>query len=789
MSDRDAVRAILDIHALQVDGFADRGIGRYVAGFSTALGSAGRLAAALLAPELQPPAGLPGSLVEADLVQWDSRACARELTSSGGLLAYCVSAPFLHSGPDEPGTIAVVSHWAATGLPRVVVLYDLIPLRAPRHYLPTPEHEARYRARAQWVAQSDLILAISEHTRQEALELLDCPAAKVVTIGTGVSPFFSPPDGTDDNLFRYSFPSLVDRPFLLTVGGSDVRKGSDRLIRVVGRMLARGADLHLMVAGELTEDWRKQLSEAAARSGLPADRLIMPGAIADELLRACYRRAELTVMPSLAEGAGLPVLESAACGTPALASSTSALAESAATPLATFDPMDEDEMVEVIERTLQDRGRRDEIVVVQSALAAASTWGAVAERTASALDQLPSPGELGSLSRQLALVGPVPPSGGGIGVYNSRLLGSLPAGVDVDVDLVTAGPAIPDRPPQVGYVAASSFGADRRAAGYDAVVYVIGNSSGHLATVEMALRYPGWLWLHEVRLAALASTALDSLDDTGFIEGMERMLRRAYPGRAPLAAARKAHRSVLDLVNAGVGLTGPLAERCRGLLVNSQLARRLLLLDLAPLAWHPPVHVLPPACPAVRPRPSILGTAPGADLIVTFGIVSASKRPDLLVDAVALAGCRLAFVGPCLPALADVINDRARAKGCEDRVDVVGAVDDAEWQQWLEKAALAVQLRDATTGETSAAVLESLSVGVPVLTNLGSAAEWPAGTVASVDSLTDVAVASRVSELLGDRAALSALTEGGLAFAEEHSFANLASRLMSIVLEELPSRA
>jgi glycosyltransferase involved in cell wall biosynthesis len=742
-----------------------------VAGYCDALARTGRLAAALLAPELPPPFGLPASLMIGDLVWWDSMAGLRSLVDEDGPLAYHVAAPFLHCGPGDPGALAVVPHWTEAGLPRVVTLYDLIPLRAPRHYLPTPDHEERYRARARWVADSDLVLAISEHTRSEALALLDCSPDKVVTIGAGVSPFFSPPDGTDDELFRFYLPHLEKQTFVLTVGGSDVRKATDRLITAVAQL-----DLHLLVVGDLTPAWRQQLCEVAAYAGLPADRLSMPGAIADDLLRACYRRATLTVMPSLAEGAGLPLLESAACGTPALASSTTALAEFAGTPLATFNPTDADNIADAIAKVLDDSTLRDEIIAVQAKLAATSTWDAVAARAVVALDRL-TPAEAFRPRRRLAYVGPLPPDGGGIGVYSSRVLSSVdPAACDIDS--VTAGPAIPSRPEGIGYVAASSFGHDRRVCSYDAVLYVIGNSAGHLPTVEMALRYPGWLWLHEVRLAALATTALESLDDSAFRVGMERLLRRAYPGRPPLAAAGKAGRSNLDLINAGVGLAGPLAERCCGILVNSELARRLLLLDLAPLAHHPTVYVLPPACPPVRPRPP----AAEPELVVAFGVVSMSKRPDLLVDAAALAGCRLAFVGPCLPILAELIGDRARARGIAEQVEVVGAVEEPDWMRFMDRAALAVQLRDANTGETSAAVLEALSAGVPVLTNVGSAAELPVGTVAYLASSTASDVAGQVASLLEAPEARRSLSEAGQEFAAAHSFTNLAAALLSVVL-------
>jgi glycosyltransferase involved in cell wall biosynthesis len=775
------IRLAVDLQALQTDGFADRGIGRYVAALSTALSRMGRVAAGLLAPELPPPLGLPPELAAAGLVHWDAASTMRGLVAGAGPVAHHVPAPFLHSGPLDPTGLVMGPHWAEAGVPRIVTLHDLIPLRAPHRYLPTPAHVERYRARARWVASADLVLADSEFTRTEAIELLDCDPDAVVTIGCGVSPFFTPPDGTDAELFQHHLGQLDDRPFVLTVSGSDIRKGTERLVAAMGLLVQAGFDLRLLVVGSLTPDWQARLHDAAAASAMTG-RVVLAGPVDDELLRACYRRAVVTVMPSLAEGFGLPVLESAACGTPALASATTALAEAAATPLATFDPTDTDAVARAVAELLDDDERRSAVLHAQRDLASRSTWDAVAHDAASAIDGMgeklgPGAWEAALVPRRVALVGPLPPIGGGIGVYNDRLLHAVPG--EVAFDAVTSMVAPPALPAGTRHFPIDSFGVDTRPASYDAVVYTVGNSDGHLATVEAALRYPGWIWLHEVRLPAIAVTALDPLDDADFTTSLSWLLERSYPGRAPGPAALRAGRSVRDLVVAGVGLLPLLAERCCGFLVNSEVARRLLVLDLTPMAHHPPVHVLPPACPPVTATDR---TDHGGDpVVVALGIVSMAKRPDLLIDAAALVGCRLAFVGPCPPFLEQVISDRARLRGIIDQVEVTGAVDDATWRGRLASATIAVQLREGATGETSSAVLDALAAGVPVVTNLAAAAEYPPGTVAHVPSTDPGVVAARLSALLTLGEERRALSAAGARFAAGHQFHHVAEALVSVV--------
>ncbi|MGH8917364.1 MAG: glycosyltransferase family 4 protein, partial [Actinomycetes bacterium] len=433
----------MDLQALQVEGFADRGIGRYAAAVTTAMAARGRVAAALLAPELPPPSGLPRRLVTDDLVRWDGVATMREVLAGRGKIVHHSLAPFLHCGPTDPSVLTVAPHWAGAGCPRVATLYDLIPLRAGRHYLSAPGAVERYRSRAGWVATADLILAISEHTRSEAIELLGCEPARVVNVGAGVGSYFAPPDGTDEELFRHHLGRWHDRPFLLCVTGSDARKNTERLIEAAGLLSRRGVDIGLVVVGHLTESWVDRLRQVAQAAGV-ADRMDLTGSVSDELLRACYRRAELTVMPSLSEGSGLPVLESAACGTAAAASGTTALAEVTATALAQFDPTDPESIADCLQSLIGDPERRRAVVEAQAKLASGSSWGAVADVAARAYDDLAErlPGSSWSspsaVRQSLLFAGPVRPEGGGISPFNDRLLRLLGERLDSTVVTDTA---------------------------------------------------------------------------------------------------------------------------------------------------------------------------------------------------------------------------------------------------------------------------------------------------------------------------------------------------------------
>ena len=773
---------VVDAQVLQVAGWADRGVGRYTAGLIDALLPTGRLRAVTLRPELPPPVSMPAAVVAAGLAHWDDLRAARQTVAAGPVVRL-VPAPFLHVGPADPAGLVTAPHWAELGVPRAVVLHDLIPLRAPQHYLGTGPGRRRYLARAQWVARAGVVLANSEHTRSEAIDLLDCPPDRVRTILAGVSDRFRPADGTDEGLFRGRHLDLIDRPFLVCVGGSDTRKNLERLVEAAGLIRARGLELPLLVVGQLTESWTTRLHQAAAAARLPDGHLRVLGPIEDEHLAALYRRALLHVQPSLAEGLGLPVLEAAACGCPSLVSATTALGQVAGSPAATFDPTDARSIADAVVETARQPARRESILAAQVELLGQATWAGTAARALDAIDDA-IPGGGGAEARpttssrvplRIGLLGPLPPHGGGIGAYNGRVAAALIAG-GIALDHLSARPSSTEAVPGMRRLHVGSLGRHLPATSYDALVATLGNSEGHLATVASCLANAAWLWLHEVRLPAIATTALG--DDA---DAFHQLLDLSYPGRAPHHAAATAGWSTLALLDAGVGITWPLVQRSRGVLVNSEVARRVLLLDLPPGVAPPPIHVLPPACPPVDPsaRTSARGAEP---LVVAFGIVAMQKQPHHLLDAVALLErpVKLAFVGPCPERLVEVIGERAAALGLTDRVVVTGEVDDADWRSWLDRAAVAVQLRETQSGETSAAVLEALAAGLPTVTNLPTAAELPADTVELVTGAGAAGVAAALDRVLAEPARQDQLAAAAIEFARAHPAQRLAEVLAQV---------
>jgi glycosyltransferase involved in cell wall biosynthesis len=151
------------------------------------------------------------------------------------------------------------------------------------------------------VRRVDHVLAVSERTKRDLVDLYAVPPDKVTVTPHGVDPAFTPGDGSHDG-------------YLLFVGAVQERK--DPLAALEA---ADAVGLPLVVVGP--EKDAELARELRARG---AD---VRGWVEKAELAALYRGAAALVLPSRYEGFGMPVLEAMASGTPVVVSDDAALRE------------------------------------------------------------------------------------------------------------------------------------------------------------------------------------------------------------------------------------------------------------------------------------------------------------------------------------------------------------------------------------------------------------------------------------------------------------------------------
>lgn len=248
-------------------------------------------------------------------------------------------------------------------VPVALIQHDLIPLVMQDLYLPPGHFRDYYLGKVDCVAQADLLLAISDYSRQEVMDLLGVPAGRVVNISSAADRLFFDlrPSATEVERVLTSF-GLVPGFLLYVPGGFDPRKNVERLIRAYGTLPPGMRRKHPLVLGSRLDPGRREALEGlAAQAGLGPRELVLSDYVSDEQLVCLYRSCAAYIFPSLHEGFGLPALEAMACGAPVLASSRSSIPEAVGLDEALFDPSDEQQMASRMQKILTDASFRERL--------------------------------------------------------------------------------------------------------------------------------------------------------------------------------------------------------------------------------------------------------------------------------------------------------------------------------------------------------------------------------------------------------------------------------------------
>jgi glycosyltransferase involved in cell wall biosynthesis len=267
-----------------------------------------------------------------------------------------------------------------------VILYDLIPLLNPAQYLGGPQQRAQYFRKIESLKKADLLLAISDYTREEAITALGFDAAHVCSISTAVGDRFRPPSSPTgrSQLARHG---IARKAVLYAPGGFDARKNFDGLIDAYALLpVDLRASHQLVIASKAGAMERELLDGLRARAGLKPDELVLTGYVSDEELVALYQSARLFVFPSKQEGFGLPALEAMACGAPTIGSDATSVPEVIGDPRALFDPDSPVAIARAMESVLRDEKLSHELAERGLARARQFSWSASARRALEVID-------------------------------------------------------------------------------------------------------------------------------------------------------------------------------------------------------------------------------------------------------------------------------------------------------------------------------------------------------------------------------------------------------------------
>lgn len=255
---------------------------------------------------------------------------------------------------------------------RVVTVYDMIPERFPQLFARGNPHLAKQK----FVAQADLILCISEATRQDLLDIYGVPAAPVVVTALGVDPCFRP---------GVPRPSGLPERYVLFVGDRVGYKDFDVL--AIAFAATQDPAVHLLAVGG--GGWSDR--ERTFLDALGIASRVHQRTLGDRDLAGAYAHALCFVFSSRYEGFGLPTLEAMASGCPTILADASSHPEVGGTAAMYFPAHDHCTLTRLLDEVTGDSDLRSRLTMAGLERARAFSWSRTAHSTAQAYGRLVDP--------------------------------------------------------------------------------------------------------------------------------------------------------------------------------------------------------------------------------------------------------------------------------------------------------------------------------------------------------------------------------------------------------------
>lgn len=209
------------------------------------------------------------------------------------------------------------------------------------------------------VKRSKAVVAVSETTKKDVVELLNCPPEKVHVIYNGYDPAAYNLD-TIPNPDRQN-PSVAYGDYLLVIGPTYSHKNIEFLLSVFRDLPSGLAQRFTLVIAGGKKAYLNHLKGCVAQMGLEK-RVSFLGYVPAGSMKALYQGAYALIFPSLYEGFGFPLVEAMACGCPVLCSDTASMPEVCGDAAVYFSPVEKQTLKNALEKILGDETLRREMI-------------------------------------------------------------------------------------------------------------------------------------------------------------------------------------------------------------------------------------------------------------------------------------------------------------------------------------------------------------------------------------------------------------------------------------------
>jgi glycosyltransferase involved in cell wall biosynthesis len=236
-----------------------------------------------------------------------------------------------------------------SGIKSIVTIHDLIFLRHPEFYnwMDTKIYAWKFR---QTIREADHIIAISECTKRDIIELGQIDAHRISVIYQSCAPRF--------NVSSTRCEEERTSRYILSVGSIEARKN---ILLAVKALPYLPDDISLVIVGRHTK-YTDHVNDYIRANHLDHRVRILHG-VSDEELPALYAGAEAFVYPSVYEGFGIPIIEAISCGLPVVACTGSCLEEAGSPDSLYVAPDDAEGMANAIRQSLRGAEGREQRIL------------------------------------------------------------------------------------------------------------------------------------------------------------------------------------------------------------------------------------------------------------------------------------------------------------------------------------------------------------------------------------------------------------------------------------------
>lgn len=246
----------------------------------------------------------------------------------------------------------------------VLTIHDVSFLRYPEFFSFRQNFWHRSLAIKKLLKRADVVVAVSENTKQDLIELLNVPEEKIKVIYSGLNQaktkYFS-----QEKRDKYFKEQGIKSGYILYLGNIEPRKNINTLISSYNLLRQENEDLkntQLILAG--APAWKIKKAMLNWKKSPYKEDIILTGYVSEEEKEYLYSGAKVFAYPSFYEGFGFPPLEAMSHSVPVVASNVSSLPEITGKAAILVDPYRREEIVEALAIAIQDKAMREKMITL-----------------------------------------------------------------------------------------------------------------------------------------------------------------------------------------------------------------------------------------------------------------------------------------------------------------------------------------------------------------------------------------------------------------------------------------